>query len=185
MIPETDSIGLSLNNERMTEGKFATLKPPSDQLSSQSEKIWTKVKSVKSEVFNISHKGVEQMMSDYRFSTIEERQGAWGVQPINVKVRLFQCACKTENLDLWKVLVENGADTGSTEAWCFIDSKWNNFFLLEKDFRLALFGAGLIGFHGYTVTLMMLEISEMSSMINLSEFLPEITIDFFSGIGGW
>ena len=146
------------------------------ELSSQSEKIWTKVKSVKSEVFNISHKGVEQMMSDYRFSTIEERQGAWGVQPIN---------CKTENLDLWKVLVENDTDTGSTESWCFIDSKWNNFFLLEKDCRLALFGAGLIGFHGYTVTLMMPEISEMSSMINLSEFLPEITIDFFSGIGGW
>ena len=35
------------------------------------------------------------------------------------------------------------------------------------------------------MTLMTPAISEISSMINLSEYLPEITIDFFSGIGGW
>ena len=95
--------------------------------------------------------------------TVEELRGAWGVQPINAKVRLFQCVSKTKNLDLWKVQVDDNDNKTSTEAWCFFDSKWNDFFSLEKDCHLALFGAGLIGFHNNIVTLMMPEISRISS----------------------
>ena len=150
VIPGDDSIEFPLNDEQLNESKCATVKPPSVPLGSHS-KTWKKGES---ERFKVSHKGVEQMMTDYRFSTIEELQGAWGAQPVNVKVRLFQCVCKTENLDLWKVQVDNSIDKGSTDVWCFIASKWNDLFLLEKDNHLAFFGAGLIGFYGNTVTLM-------------------------------
>ena len=144
MVPLIVTTGLPLHDGQQTGRRCPSLKQTFDPHCSQFEKKWTKVKDG---VCNTFHKGVERMLNDNRFSTVEELRDAWGVQPINVKVRLFQYVSQTKNLDLWKVQVDDNDHKRSTEAWCFFDSKWNDFFSLEKDCHLALFGAGLIGFH--------------------------------------
>ena len=133
----------------------------------------------------LPHNGVMQMTENYLYAHGDDFKHAWGVQLLNIRTQLSRCVCKCVGHDLWKVVIKSDSEDASFEAWCFFDSSWNDFLLLENDCQLGLFGVGWIGFFDTAPILMMPAISKLSTMINVSEFLPVITLDLFSGIGGW
>ena len=132
----------------------------------------------------IQHAQVHQVWSTYQFASAKQIFDAWGIQMLNVKVSFQECLEIQGGLAKWKILICDG-EVQDCFAICWLDQYWWKLIEQHHNQVCSLFGAGLVGFEALTPKLLMPRLSQRSVIVVRSDQGTEVSIDLFSGIGGW
>ena len=132
----------------------------------------------------VQHAQLHQVWSMYQFASVKQIFDAWGVQIMNIKVSFQECLEIQGGFAKWRTLIHDG-EVQDCSAICWLDQYWWKLIDQHHNQVCLLFGAGLIGFEAWSPKLVMPRFSQRTVIVIRSHQGTEVTIDLFSGIGGW